>query len=119
MGGVRETERFSGLCCWLLLPPLLRTAGQKQDHSEGNVLANQLVLQPVKPRRTLSQSLDRFFFLNSKCTGTLPKATKADDDAAKKERKKSGEAKQHDPNGAVTEDRNNPKQAATDEGSFN
>lgn len=30
MGGVRDTERFRGLCCWLP-PPLVRTAGQQQD----------------------------------------------------------------------------------------
>lgn len=32
MGGVRDTERFRGLCCWLP-PPLVRTARQQQDAS--------------------------------------------------------------------------------------
>lgn len=32
MGGVRDTERFRGLCCWLP-PPLVRTARQQQDSS--------------------------------------------------------------------------------------
>lgn len=30
MGGVRDTERLSGLCCWLPLP-LVKTTRQKQD----------------------------------------------------------------------------------------
>lgn len=65
MGGVRETERFSGLCCWLP-PPLVRTAGQKQDHTGGNGLAKQLRSQcynPSKPEGLcLNQQFGEFLF---------------------------------------------------------
>lgn len=32
MGGVRDTERFRGLCCWLP-PPLVRTERRQQEQS--------------------------------------------------------------------------------------
>lgn len=58
MGGVRETERFSGLCCWLP-PPLVRTVGQKRHHTGGKdtgEAAGHSKLQPFQPRWTLEVS---------------------------------------------------------------